>query len=116
MRIAALSFGRGPWSLDSKPVALPRADPPQVGMPAEGGHLTQADALFLPLFVEQTQLDARRHFREDGEIRAASVPDCAQWQRLAGPDGPFGWRRGMRPYVFSSGLHKQWDRLQGRCR
>ena len=80
-----LPVRRRPGAMDAKAVALVRADVREVAVPAERRDLRQREARLLALGVEEAELDAFRHLREDGEVGAGAVVGGPQRVHLPRP-------------------------------
>jgi hypothetical protein len=102
VRVADLALDRIPRSMDPVAVVLPRGNTGQITMPDEPVHLTQANPALGSVVVEQAQVHCVGDLREEGKIRAPSIPGSAERIRCPRPDS----HRPSRPELrLSSAWH-----------
>jgi hypothetical protein len=70
----------------AEPVALPRLQPGDVGVPHEAVHLGQVDARLAEVVVDEAQLDPLGDLAEQGEVDPATVVGGAEGVWRSGPD------------------------------
>ncbi len=83
--VAPVAAGGVVRAVDAEAVALPGHDPGQVAVPDQGLALGQVVTGLLAVVVEQAQLDALGHLREDREVRATTVVGRAERVGRSGP-------------------------------
>ena len=84
--VAPLALLRRPRPMHTEPVALTSLNVREIRVPAETIHLAQTDTCFIPLIVEETELDVLGDFREDREVRSRPVEDRSERIGFAWPD------------------------------